>query len=207
MTFQKSQDADYLDVCVKRMGGPVLTWVEQCLGLIHDPGRPRLNDIGCNVGQFYKGIREKGINIDYAGYDIEAVYLEKARLLFPDEAARFHYLDIVKSVPREADISVISATLEHVDDHIIALDNILKTSKKQVILRTFLGERDIRAIFKKELAESYYYINQFDFTGLLERFDRHGFRTEVLRDVYTDSMPKYLGQGVLRTQFVINGKK
>ncbi len=217
MSFHKSQDNEYLNICLDRVKNIYLTWVEQFLDIIYDKfssdgvlntdNKYLINDIGCNVGQFLKGLSRRKINFDYTGYDIENLYLKHAREIFNDYKNSFLFLDIEKEKPRMCDISVISATLEHLNNYQIGLRNIFETTKDLVILRTFLGENSQSHIMKKEKAETYYYINQFSFNDILDFFNENGFNTTIYRDKATDSMPKYLSKGLIRTQFVIVGEK
>jgi hypothetical protein len=210
--FQNSQDDEYLQICIQRIKEEKnLAWVDQFLDIIYDytcyGENIRLNDIGCNVGQFYKGLKNRFPHINYHGYDIENIYLHNARNFFPELTNSIFQLDITKEKPRECNISVISATLEHLEYKSPGLENILETTKDLCILRTFLGETSKKAIFKKEKAKMHYFINQFSFLEILDAFDKFKFQTEIIRDKNTDSLPKYIGQGIVRTQYIIVGKK
>lgn len=116
-------------------------------------------------------------------------------------------LDIVKEKPRLADISIVSATLEHFKTMSPGLNNILESTSKLLILRTFLGDISDQSIFFKKEAKTFYYVNQYSYREILELLDDYSFSTSIVRDKFTDSMPKYLGQGIVRSQFVIIGRK
>jgi len=128
-------------------------------------------------------------------------------VLFPEIKTSLNVLDIHTEIPKLANISVMSATLEHLRTLQPGLDNLLSSTKEVVLLRTFLGNCQQKHLFKKAEAEHGYWINQYSFIDILDIFEQHGFTTTVIRDQYTDSLPKYLGQGVLRTQYVIKGIK
>lgn len=209
--FQTTQNEDYLNLCIERVKKDItLTWVEQFLDIIEERCdtnlKLQLNDIGCNLGQFWKGLKTRNSQIDYTGFDIEEIYLENARKIFPEKKEFFLLLDVTKEKPDLADITVVSATLEHFDDFAGILSNLLQTTSKMFILRSFMGDRSEKAIFVKDQS-GYYYINQYSFREILELFDKHGYKTTVVRDRYTDSMPKYIGKGIVRTQYIIVGEK
>jgi len=212
MSWHQTQNKEYLDSCLKRMGGPVLTWVEQSIEILEPFFKTSkdINDIGCNVGQFLKGLKEKKIKIEYTGYDLEPIYLKNARRLFPKN--NFRHLNIGIEYPLQADISISSATIEHLDKLRPGLDNILKSTKKVVLIRTFLGEKSGKDMMTKKGSRSYP-INQYSFSEILPVFNKHGFTTTVIRDRHTDSMPKYIAnevnpiQSMIRTQYVILGIK
>jgi len=102
--FQKSQNDKYLEKCVNRVKNKYLTWVEQFLDIISDNvdlnKKLKLNDIGCNLGQFWKGLKNRGMNrIDYNGFDFEEVYLKKAINIFPELSDKLDLLDITNTPP------------------------------------------------------------------------------------------------------------
>jgi hypothetical protein len=211
--FQDSQDEEYFKLCVNRVRTEYLVWVEQFLDIIQEADILRdshhltLNDIGCNVGQFWKGLKRRQLKVDYKGYDIETRYLKAAKEIFPEISDAFLELDIVKEKPRTADVSVASAVLEHFKALSPGLNNILESTNKLLILRTFLGDTSDQSIFLKKGAKTFYYINQYQYREILELLDDYGFSTSIVRDKFTDSMPKYLGQGIVRSQYIIIGKK
>ncbi|OGN00828.1 MAG: hypothetical protein A3B91_02495 [Candidatus Yanofskybacteria bacterium RIFCSPHIGHO2_02_FULL_41_29] len=213
--FHKTQNKESLKIFLARMKGPLLTWVEQFLDLLEPHLTPSttLNDIGCNVGQFYKGLVEKKIKIDYRGFDIEPIYLAQAKKIFPSAKNNFQILDITKETPPAADISVVSATLEHLENFSPALDHILASTKKIIIARTYLGEKQERDIMLKEHSQYPYPMNQYSFLDIFRTFAKYNFEAKIVRDRYTDSLPYYVpfetvpGQGLVRTQYVIVGRK
>jgi trans-aconitate methyltransferase len=209
--FQKSQDNEYLKVIIGRAKDEYLTWVEQFLDIIEaniDLKKTKhLNDVGCNIGQFWKGLARRKLRIKYRGFDIEPLYLKTAKSIFPEVKELFYFLDITRKVPPRADISVVSATLEHLEFLFPGLDHIFKSTTKQLLLRTFLAENRDKSIFMKENAKTFYYINSYSFSEISEYLEKYGFKTEIVRDRYTDSLPKYLGRGIVRTQYVVIGRK
>ncbi len=96
--FQESQNKEYLELCIDRTKNVELVWVEQFLDVIfnsvNSEKQLRLNDIGCNLGQFWKGLKKRGGNIKYRGYDFEEIYLDQARKLFPEISNKLFRFDI-----------------------------------------------------------------------------------------------------------------
>lgn len=211
--FQASQNDEYLQRCIDRAKTTCLDWCEQFLDLVAKEcpdiisSHYSINDIGCNLGQFFKSLKKRNWSLDYRGYDIEKLYLDEAKKIFPELSVRLFELDITQQAPKEADISVVSATLEHLDFLSPGLDNILQSTRKLVVLRTFLGESGNKAIRMTPGAKTYYYVNQYSFCDVMSLFESHGFNAEIVRDRYTDSMPRYLNNGLVRTQYVVIGRK
>jgi len=59
----------------------------------------------------------------------------------------------------------------------------------------------------KEGAKTYYNIHQFSFSEIFLSFERNGFSSKVIRDRYTDSMPNYLDNGIVRTFYIVVGNR
>ena len=208
--FQQSQNDEYLQLCIDRVKNENLTWVEQLLNILSENmdlnENLTLNDIGSNLGQFWKGLKRRDfVNIDYNGFDIDEAYLEEAKNIFPEVSEKFNFLDIEKSTPPQCDITVCSATLEHMEYLQPSLENMLGSTNKLILLRTFLGEIPLKSIRMKKNAKTYYNIHQFSFNEIMLSFHKLGFSSKILRDLYTDSMPSYIGNGVIRTFYVIKG--
>ena len=208
--FQESQDKEYFSLCVHRAKKTYLVWVEQFLDIISENADMnttlKLNDIGCNLGQFWKGLKRRDfVNIDYNGFDYEEMYVEEAKNIFPEVSEKFNFLDIEKTTPPQCDITVCSATLEHMEYLQPSLENMLESTDKLFLLRTFFGEIPLKSIRMKKNAKSYYNIHQFSFHEVFSSFKRNGFSPKIIRDQYTDSMPRYLDDGIIRTFYVVMG--
>ena len=205
--WQQTQNDAYLQMCIDRLAQPPLRWVSQFVRLINEAtvetglSSVSVNDLGCCVGGFNRGIEELGtVEFDYTGYDISETYLSVAREHFP--ARCFQIADIATTRPREADVSVMSGTLEHLADWPQAIANIAATTRRFALIRTFLGTSHEWAYYYKEGARSPYPIMQFTFEEMHDVVSATGFSLEVIRDIATDSIPKYLGCGITRTQYV-----
>lgn len=211
--FHASQNQRYFDEVIRRANNEYLVWVEQFLDIIEEhynglgEGHIRLNDIGCCVGQFWKGLKRRRLNVEYYGIDVEPKYINTAMEIFSELKDHLIQMDITCDMPDDSQITVISATLEHLQFLFPALDHILKTTEKLVLIRTFLGEHTSKSMFMKKGVSFPYYVNQYSFCEILECFGSYDFETKVVRDVYTDSMPKYIGSNIVRTQYVVIGNK
>jgi hypothetical protein len=208
--WQETQDDDYLKLCIERLSQPPLKWCEQFTDLINSnlsksATSVSINEIGCNVGHFFRVLERIPISTNYIGFDISETYLNIARNSFP--SGRFELLDITCSPPRTADISIVSATLEHLANWEDAFRIILDRTNNLVLLRTFAGKSSWDNFYCKSSAQVPYLIRQFTFEQLCEKAQLAGYTAQVVRDLATDSIPKYLGCGITRTQFVFIFKK
>ena len=209
--FEKSQEDGYLDLCISRARNEYLTWVEQLLDIIEGEnyeGGLKINDIGCNVGQFWKGLKKRNLTqLSYYGFDYELIYLNAAEKIFPELLGRLYQRDVTTEPLPNSDITVCSATLEHLPSFEAGLNNIIKSTNKMVLLRTFLGDSQLTSINMKEGAQEPYLIRQFSFHEIFSIFYDAGFTVTIVRDRYTDSMPRYISTGIIRSFFVIKAVK
>ena len=222
--FHETQNQEYLQLILDRAkNGPVLTWVEQVLDILESEFAKgiTLNDVGCCSGVLYKGIKERKAcgKIDYIGYDIEPLYIEKAVEIFPELKGKLFCKDITKQPLEERDVTICSATLEHIDALrdimriedcpalLKTLGNIFNSARKMVILRTFLGADFEYGEKFVPGAERPYPIVQFPIEFILEQMKMAGFNPTVHNDRHTDSFPLPVGKKVIRAFYIIVGKK
>lgn len=191
-------------------------WVDQILNLIIkssdiSKGKYKINDIGCNLFQFYKGIKRKKISkrFDYFGYDHDKEYIKQGLKFFPELKKKSKVLNIEKNFPRKTDISVISATLEHLIDSDKSLENILKSTKKKVFIRTFLGKKKIVKLFKnKKYVDNPYHINQFSFNWIEKKLKKHNFfDISFIKDMATKGKTRTVWPSVKRKFYILQADK
>jgi 2-polyprenyl-3-methyl-5-hydroxy-6-metoxy-1,4-benzoquinol methylase len=205
----ETQNSDYLDVSEKRLTEPPLMWVNQFTEIINSKfetsQKIRINDIGCNVGHFARNINELKSNVDYRGIDISDVYLNIAKQKFPE--LRFENQDFSsKELNREkfkCDISIISATLEHIQNYKHFLKNIFSSTQKLVLIRTFIGDESRKEYCQKENALKPYLIRQFKKEQLVNQVFNKEWAVEFHEDKATESKWKNICAEIRRKQIVI----
>ena len=122
-----------------------LTWPKQVLNLISYFKVKSINDLGCNYFQLYKEIKIRKKKYNYFGYDLEPEFLKIGLKKFPELKKKFKICNIEKTELRKCDCSVISATLEHTDNPYRVLKNLVKSSKKLIIIRGYFGYKNEKA--------------------------------------------------------------
>lgn len=209
--WQNTQNKEYLNLLRIRLTDLPLTWVTQFIDIIKSNlinsrhkcfETLRINDFGCNVGHFYRGCQGSLQNFIYTGYDISETYLSIARsALKISKSDEFILLDISspisKPLIKPADISVISATLEHIENYSQALENIFSSTSQLVILRTFIGKESLKDYCLTYGAKEKYLIQQFALDDLIRNPNLRGWNIEFAIDKATNGDIK----------FVCNGKK
>lgn len=191
-----------------------LTWVDQVISILSpliSKKKMSLNDYGCNLFQLYKGIKKYNLNkkILYTGYDHDKHYIKIGLKYFPELKKKFRIIDLEKVTPKRSDISVISATLEHMINPDKALNKILNSTKKAIIIRTFLGKKKIRKLFRdKRFVDNPYFINQFSFSWLKNKLIKKKFtRIEIFKDKATKGKTKLIYPKIKRRFYIIIATK
>lgn len=206
-----TQNKDYLDLSIKRLNEPPLVWVSQFTDILNskikylDQLEVMINDIGCNVGHFYRNINQLSRKVKYVGFDISKTYLDIARSHFPE--ANFIQEDIGnKDFDKKkytCDVSIVSATLEHIDDYEQFLENIFLSTRVFVLIRTFIGEKSLKEYCLKPGAKNSYLIRQFQINDLKNRPFNYRWSYSQIIDKATDGCEKEVCENIIRKQEII----
>ena len=205
-----TQNDEYLRLLSQRLSEPPLIWVNQFTRIINDfigenKGKYVINDIGCNVGHFARNVELFNADIAYRGVDISKTYLEIAKHHLPK--LDFYIEDFAQKELNISqfycDISVVSATLEHIDDYEQFLNNIFKTTSQIVLIRTFLGETNEMDYCLKEGATQSYLIRQFVLSDLVKKNFNKDWLFEEIVDEATLSKPKVICNSITRSQQIL----
>jgi SAM-dependent methyltransferase len=205
-----TQNDEYLKLSSQRLSEPPLIWVNQFTQIINDfidenKGKYAINDIGCNVGHFARNVELINADIAYRGIDISKTYLEIAKHHFPK--LDFYIEDFAQKELKisqfNCDVSVVSATLEHIDDYEQFLSNIFKTTSQMVLIRTFVGETSEMDYCLKEGATQSYLIRQFVLSDLVNKGFNKDWLFEEIVDQATQSKPKVICNSVTRIQQIL----
>ena len=205
-----TQNDEYLKLSSQRLSEPPLIWVNQFTQIINDcigknKEKYAINDIGCNVGHFARNIELINADITYRGIDISKTYLELAKHHFPN--LDFFVEDFAQKELNisqfNCDIAVVSATLEHIDDYGQFLNNIFKTTRQMVLIRTFIGETSEMDYCLKEGATQSYLIRQFVLSDLVNKDFNKDWLFEEIIDEATLSKPKVICNSITRSQQIL----
>ena len=210
-----TQNKDYLDLSIKRLNEPALIWVSQFTDIINSKIKSidklviKINDIGCNVGHFYRNINEINSKVSYAGFDISKTYLDIARSHFPE--ASFIQEDVGSSKfdknKYNCDISVISATLEHIENYEVFLENVFQSTNELVLIRTFIGNESRKDYCLKPGANQSYLIRQFKPAELKDKSFNSSWNCDEIEDLATGGVQKQVSDGIDRSQRILSFQK
>ena len=211
----QTQNRDYLDLSIKRLNEPALIWVSQFTDIINSKLKSikkselKINDIGCNVGHFYRNINQINSEVDYTGFDISKTYLDIAHNHFPE--GNFILEDIGSSKfdknKYNCDVSIISATLEHIEDYEVFLENIFQSTNDLVLIRTFIGNESRKDYCLKPGANQSYLIRQFKLADLKDKSFNSSWNCDELEDKATGGVQKQVCDGIDRSQRILSFQK
>jgi hypothetical protein len=192
-----------------------LIWVTQFLNLIKNKKEIskiknlKINDIGCNLFQFYKGIKKKKLRYNYFGYEFDRTYINYGLKFFPELKKKYKLANIEKINFKTCDVSVISATLEHLNSPFSTLGNILKSTRKMILLRTFCGRKNIKKLYyNAAYIKKPYYINQYSLKKIKEIFKKYGFsKITIITDKATHGKYIKMYSEIRRKFCILQGLK
>jgi hypothetical protein len=205
-----------LDTYSYRLRNVRLNWCKQVMNIITDAGYKnkkniKINDLGCNYFQLFKEIKHRKVNYDYFGYDIDRKFVNLGLEYFPELNKKVKIINIENHQPRKCNISVTSATLEHSENPNKFLNNMFSSTSEMVILRTFLGQKDVIKLYKnKRVVSNPYLINQFSFEMIINKFLKNNFIPSIYLDEATNKSRAFevnKGSGINRSFFIIVGTK
>lgn len=212
--FAHAADPNYFELLMRRLDerGPELTFLAQFRDLLGEDVEAGLSllDVGCATGYAHRAFRDLGVR--YVGIDIEQSYLDAARNHFSDDSrAAFAFHDILAAPYDDpCDIVICDAVLEHLPGLEPGLSNLAKSCRNTLLLRTFLGPSEEiydRAAPNPIFQDSHRkFSNQYAVTEVRERLEQLGFTTEIVRDRYTESLPRGV-DGVFRTFYVVIARR
>lgn len=190
----KNQIATYK----RRLNTVNLTWCNQVIDFIQNSKIKSIKDIGCNYFQFYKELKLRKIKAKYFGYDIDDNFIKLGLTKFPELKKKYKIGNCENIKLLKTDFSIMSAVLEHVDNPIKLLNNVISSTKKIVCIRTYLGIKSHKTVVKNLKNQvSPYNCNQFSFKMIEDKLKKSGFKSFFILDKATNYSTK---------SFLVNNK-
>lgn len=183
-----------------------LIWCKVVCDIIDNFDIQKINDLGCNYFQLFKEMYLRKSKYDYFGYDLDQKFINigldylvklksfnknKKKIQINNLSFNYKISNIEKDNFRNCDCTVLSAVLEHVDRANIILKKVFKTTKKLIILRTFVDLQAQEAIQIKNVKKPYN-IRKFSFNFLKKIFLKNGFSLYFILDEATKFSKKTL---------------
>lgn len=185
-----------------------LIWCRAVCDIIDNFDIQKINDLGCNYFQLFKEMYLRKSKYDYFGYDLDQKFInigldylaklksfnknkKNEKIQINNLSFNYKISNIEKDNFRNCDCTVLSAVLEHVDRTNIILKKVFKTTKKLIILRTFVDLKAQEAIQIKSVKKPYN-IRKFSFNFLKKIFLKNGFNLYFILDEATEFSKKTL---------------
>jgi hypothetical protein len=189
-----------------RLNNVRLTWCQQVIELIKKLNikNPKINDLGCNYFQLYKEIKIQKFKCNYFGYDIDKNFIQLGLNSFSELKNKYKIKNISKYRPRKTEISVVSDVLELTEEPLNFLNNVIKTTSKIIILRTFIDNKIKINLVKNKKLNQPYFINQFNYNMILDLFLKKNFFPNFYCDLATEnSRSSEIWPNIFRKFFII----
>lgn len=204
--FNKKQ----FNLYATRLNKVNLIWCKQVIDFIQNFKIKSIKDIGCNYFQFYKELKLRKLKIKYFGYDIDDKFIELGLSKFP-ELKKKHKIGNCENIKLiKTDFSIMSAVLEHADNPIKLLNNVINSSKKIVCIRTYLDIKPHNTVSQKSPNQIMpLNINQFSFQDIENRLKKNGFKSFFFLDKATNYSSKFklVNNKYKRYMYIIFGVK
>ena len=119
---------------------------KQLVDLISDIYQPGMKvlDVGCAAGHYYNGLARIDSDLDYSGVDATIPYIEFAKNYFKDnKRLKFQVGDIFnlpENLTNSFDIVYCCNVILHLPSFQAPIQNLIKASKKHVIIRTLVAD-------------------------------------------------------------------
>lgn len=173
--------------------------VAKIIKSIYKPGM-RILDVGCNAGNYLRGLLPIDSSIRYTGVDAYKVYIDQAKEIyrnFPN--AEFAVKDIFKPLyPKDPyDIVFCCNVILHLPDFRTPIKNLLQSTKKYCIIRTLVGPYN--TIVKRAVGDDFdgnsepkrfHYQNTYTESLLSKYIDNLGWRSQFIEDEFRPNILK-----------------
>ncbi len=206
----KTFDRKQFNLYKKRLNSVNLVWCNQIIDLLENYNLNTIKDIGCNYFQFYKEILLRKLNINYFGYDIDEEFIKLGLTKFPELKKKFKVGNCEKIKLIKTDASILSAVLEHSDNPYKLLNNILKSTKKIVFIRTYLSFKSHKLVSRNQKNQLLpYNINQFSFDEIKKKLQNYNFNCFFILDESTKYSSKFklINNKYRRYMYIVLGIK
>ena len=124
---------------------------------------------------------------------------------YPELKKKYKIANIENTNLRKSDISIISDTLEVTEKPEQIIKNIISSTKKVIILRTFLSsEEKVKIVKNKKILDVPYFINCFSYNMIIEYFIKNNFFPQIYPDLATNlSQENEIFPNVKRRFFIV----
>jgi SAM-dependent methyltransferase len=152
------------------------------IGSVYKSGM-RVLDVGCNAGNYLRGLLPIDADMNYIGVDAYKVYIDQAKDIYKDfPNVMFAVKDIFKPLyPKDpCDIVFCCNVILHLPDFRVPIKNLLNSTRKYCFIRTLVGSKN--TIVKRVVGDD------FDKKNEPRRFSYQNTYTESLLKGYINSL-------------------
>lgn len=169
-------------------------------------------DVGCGVGHYYISLKKLKKKIEYYGIDIKTQYISEAKKIFTGKTNVHFKKGNIYDIPFKKntfDVVMFINTLENLPSIEKPISELLRVTKKHVILRTLVDER---SFYIKEVRDESFSLDgepkKFNFFNIYSRkylekiIHKHSKNCEIKFRKDTD-----FSISAIQNSFKLDGKK
>jgi hypothetical protein len=163
-----------------RLNNTRLLWCKQVKNILKKnfrfSNKLKINDFGCGYFPFYKELKLSNLKHNYFGYDNDKDILNLGIKKFPELKNKNKKLNIESLKPiRKANISIVSALLEHLYEPAKVIKYLIKNTKDCLILRIPISKKGSYNFIKKTKKNSAWIFNVFKKKDVIDILERNNF--------------------------------
>lgn len=163
-----------------RLNNTRLLWCKQVKDIIKKnfrfTNKLKINDFGCGYFPFYKELKISNLKHNYFGYDNDKDILNLGLKKYPELKKKHRKLNIESFKPiRKANISVVSALLEHLYEPLQVIKYLIKYTKDCLILRIPVSAKGSYNFIKQTKKNSAWIFNVFKKKDIVEILSKNNF--------------------------------
>jgi ubiquinone/menaquinone biosynthesis C-methylase UbiE len=186
-----NKNTQYGDVLYKRAIGEFVEMesakaICDIINKIYKPGMSIL-DVGCGAGHYLRSLMNRvDPNINYTGFDATPYYIELAKKAFPNHSFKIGDIFDISYENNSFDIVICNNVLLHLPpDPSIAINELVRVSKSEVIIRALFSERNyvIKEIHNNGTFEEYNYFNMYTEEYYIGTLKNQDVRISIEKDL------------------------
>lgn len=164
-----------------RLKNSRLIWCKQVKNILKKnfkfSNKLKINDFGCGYFPFYKELKLSNLKHNYFGYDNDKDILNLGLKKFPELKKKYMKLNIESFKPiRKANISVVSALLEHLYEPFKVLKFLIKHTTNCLILRIPVSNKGFNNFIKQTEKNSAWIFNVFKKNDIVNILKKNNFK-------------------------------
>ena len=187
----------YYERCIGKL--PEMDCARQLVKILKPISKPGMSllDAGCGPGHFYKSLKK--LKLEYYGIDSTPHYIEMGKRLLYQGGLHPDRLQVkrIEGITTQYDIVVCFNTLPFLPNYHLPIERLCLATKKFLIIRMFLGEKNIYRYVPDKLCDEGYkhlrdYFNIYSSKEVKKFIEGMNFNVKSLPDARSKGNPEII---------------